>query len=1041
VAFTWALVSYEHSMGSRLTLFLQIRTGEARMAVLVAALFGLVEAGRGIGSNAVDALFFLRFGVQFLPYMYILLGAATFIVAVSYTAALGKLNRKDLYIGSLGLCVLIVLLEWAAIHLDLPLLYPLLWISINVVSAVLALQVWHVAGEVTDTRQAKRLNSIFISGGIFGSLIGNVATGRLAQLLGTQNLLVVYAALLLASFFLTIQIARRFFAPPQKMGRRVGVWTRLREGFDYERGSRMLRLLSYSSVVFSILFFSVSFPFSRVVSSSFPNEADVASFLGLFSAAATLITLIVSLGIANRLYAKFGLVNAVLVLPFVYLGGFILWGMDFSLATAVMVRLAQMVILGGLASPAWSSLYNVAPPERRAAVLGFDAAVPSQAGVVLSGVLLILAGRGLGNSQIFALGAVVAVVCAYLIWQMRSAYGEALVQALRAGRLEVFSGSVGAFSRLQSDSNALNVALSALHDARASTRRLAAEILTRMNAHSAIPALVSALKDDDVEVRVASLRALGKLGTNVVEKPVIEMLADWEPSVRTCALEVLVELHVPSSPSILSTLRQLLEDPKWNVRAQAAVVLASMGETESALPELNSLLRDADPEMRVAALGALGQIAAAFPGRGNGSRFEITAVIQATADQMPAVRRAACQTLGKIGDEAAIQALIRCLDDTVPTVRITAAESLRGFGGKATASLVQVLKDGTDPAQEAALEAFTPDDPKLLEPLSEYARREIAQILTWRELGAVIPPGGGVTKLVREMLSSRSAQSELRLVKTVGLLGNREAMGLVAKSLKSHDAETRAEAVETLETLGDKRLAKTIIPLLEDAIAIEDRAAALTPMEALAHLMSQKDAWARALAARAAAELGLNGLMPNLKVMEREDHDPLAREAAHEAFFRLAGNKEEVVSMETLQTVSSLERIILLREVPLFAELSPDDLKQIADVAREQLYPAGSVLFREGEEGDELYVLASGQVRVTKGSNGTERTVAKRGVGEFLGEMAIFESAERSATVRAEGDVRALVIDANAFKSILRDRPEVSLAVLRVLSRRLREMM
>ena len=189
------------------------------------------------------------------------------------------------------------------------------------------------------------------------------------------------------------------------------------------------------------------------------------------------------------------------------------------------------------------------------------------------------------------------------------------------------------------------------------------------------------------------------------------------------------------------------------------------------------------------------------------------------------------------------------------------------------------------------------------------------------------------------------------------------------------------------------------------------------------------------------SELGLRELVPNLKVMQRADRDPLARGAAHEALIRLDGEEEEVVPMETLQTVSSLERIILLREVPLFAELSPDDLKEIADVAREQLYPDDAVLFREGEEGDELYVLASGQVRVTKGSNGIEKIVARRGVGEFLGEMAIFESARRSATVRAEGEVRALVIDANAFKSILRDRPEVSLTVLRVLSRRLREMM
>lgn len=1011
------------------------------MAALVALLFGVIEAGRGIGSNTVDALFYLRFGVEFLPYMFMILGAATFVIAVSYTAALGRLRRRDLYIGSLGLFALVLVLEWAAIHSDLPLLYPVLWISVNVISAVLALQVWHVAGEVTDTRQAKRLNSIFISGGIFGSLVGNIATGKLAQLLGTQNLLILYAVLLGAGFLLTVEIARRFFVPVQKTTKHSGVWTRLREGFEFERGSRMLRLMSYASIVFSILYFSVSFPFSRIVSSSFGTEADVANFLGLFSAAATLITLVVSLVIANRLYARIGIVDAVLILPLIYFGGFVIWALGFSLVTAVTVRLAQMVVLGGVASPAWNSLFNVAPPERRGEVLGFDAAVPSQAGVVLSGVMLILADRGLGTTQIFTMGMIVALGCGYLIWQMRGAYGEALVLALRAGRFEVFGGGVGAFTRFRTDAEALRVAMGALRDVKASTRRLAVEILTRMKANPAIPSLVEALNDPDIEVRMAALSALGELGANEAAHSVIPMLGDRDTAVRARALETLARLKVTPTPALAAKLDELAQDHDLDIRAKAVVAIAKLGETQRAMRELKTLLTEQNPEARLAGLEAVSKIVSFDPNSAKGDEFDLALISKACADQMAIVRRAACLTLGNVGNVEGVETLVSCLHDPDSSVRNASIEALRKFGAKATAQVLQALNTGPDRVQEAALDALAPDDPNLLEPLIKYAEREIAQVQTWRRLKEVIPSRGNVSNLVCALLNSRASQSELRLVKTVGLLGNREAMELVAKSLKSRDSETRAEAVETLETLGDKRLAKTIIPLLEDAMAVEDGQQKWTTSEALAHLMAQKDGWARALASRAAAELGLRDLVPNLKVMARSDRDPLAREAATESLIRLEDGKDEVVSMETLQTVSSLERIILLREVPLFAELDPDDLKQIADVASERLYPADAVLFREGEEGDELYVLASGQVRITKGTNGSERVVARRGVGEFLGEMAIFESAERSATVRAEGDVRTLVIDANAFKSILRDRPEVSLAVLRVLSRRLREMM
>jgi CRP-like cAMP-binding protein len=66
--------------------------------------------------------------------------------------------------------------------------------------------------------------------------------------------------------------------------------------------------------------------------------------------------------------------------------------------------------------------------------------------------------------------------------------------------------------------------------------------------------------------------------------------------------------------------------------------------------------------------------------------------------------------------------------------------------------------------------------------------------------------------------------------------------------------------------------------------------------------------------------------------------------------------------------------------------------------------------------------------------------LAQHGSGDFVGEMAIIESAPRSATLRTQTDVRVLAIDGETFKRILRERSDVSFAVLRSISRRLREM-
>ena len=144
--------------------------------------------------------------------------------------------------------------------------------------------------------------------------------------------------------------------------------------------------------------------------------------------------------------------------------------------------------------------------------------------------------------------------------------------------------------------------------------------------------------------------------------------------------------------------------------------------------------------------------------------------------------------------------------------------------------------------------------------------------------------------------------------------------------------------------------------------------------------------------------------------------------------------------MDTLKTVSILERIMLLREIPIFADLSPEDLKHLAEIAHEEWYPQNTTIFQQGDEGHMMFVIVEGHVQVVRNTDGKDQIWAERGPGDFVGEMAIIESAPRSATLRTQSEVRILAIDDETFKGILRERPDVSFAVMRSISRRLREM-
>lgn len=101
--------------------------------------------------------------------------------------------------------------------------------------------------------------------------------------------------------------------------------------------------------------------------------------------------------------------------------------------------------------------------------------------------------------------------------------------------------------------------------------------------------------------------------------------------------------------------------------------------------------------------------------------------------------------------------------------------------------------------------------------------------------------------------------------------------------------------------------------------------------------------------------------------------------------------------------------------------------------------PAGTILFRDGDTGDEMFIIKSGKVKIFKKIGDVEKTLAVLGPGEFFGEMAIIDGQPRSASAQALEDCRLLVINSEIFDTMLRNNPEIAVRIIKKLSQRLRE--
>jgi CRP-like cAMP-binding protein len=134
------------------------------------------------------------------------------------------------------------------------------------------------------------------------------------------------------------------------------------------------------------------------------------------------------------------------------------------------------------------------------------------------------------------------------------------------------------------------------------------------------------------------------------------------------------------------------------------------------------------------------------------------------------------------------------------------------------------------------------------------------------------------------------------------------------------------------------------------------------------------------------------------------------------------------------------DAVALLRQVPVFDTLAPDDLERVAEVIVPRSFAAHQVIFREGDASDTCYVVRTGHARaIREHADGRVLSLAHFGPGDIFGELAMFDDERRSATVETLDEVDAIAILGPDMRRLLRQHPEISLKLVVALGRRLRE--
>lgn len=135
-----------------------------------------------------------------------------------------------------------------------------------------------------------------------------------------------------------------------------------------------------------------------------------------------------------------------------------------------------------------------------------------------------------------------------------------------------------------------------------------------------------------------------------------------------------------------------------------------------------------------------------------------------------------------------------------------------------------------------------------------------------------------------------------------------------------------------------------------------------------------------------------------------------------------------------------MDRLDLLRIVPIFTELDDKVLKKIVDIGLERKYTKNSIVFLEEEIGAILFIIISGKVKIVRTDDeGKEVILSILGTGDFFGEMALLDGLPRSATVVALDKTELFIIHRREFLELMENSPQIATSLMNELTRRLRK--
>ncbi|MBM3242165.1 cyclic nucleotide-binding domain-containing protein [Candidatus Poribacteria bacterium] len=570
----------------------------------------------------------------------------------------------------------------------------------------------------------------------------------------------------------------------------------------------------------------------------------------------------------------------------------------------------------------------------------------------------------------------------------------------------------------------------------------------------------------DQRVRATAIQTLCALHGQKAIKEVIGFLHDSSPHIRGATVIGLIKhggldgfLHAGEQ------LRALLDSPEPRGRLEGARVLGALG-VKSFYQPLMDLLEDDNIEVQISAIRAAAQIRApelipALLRKLSSARTRPYAT-EAIGSLVSKLLNSQC-TAAKLSDLEAL------LDDANQPIAVH-QQLISILQQQDSPQAVQILAKYLDADEDelrtwiyqALLNLRTPTP--IAPPLSPRTRGEARRtngiplsIETKRFREAlhkefqiayaleVLRSDVGMNDtdlLLYEVIERQKKQAVERILSLIALLYPNLPVDSVRASLAKSDSRLRATAIELVDNIADSEVKVFILPLIgsssDEKLTVARRRLGLknrSLTERLEELAHHTDIWLSTCVLYSIGAHKLTELAPIIETALAAEY-PLVRETAVDAFRHLypsERNGEKLLAFGLqgvhIMALSTIEKVLFLKTVPLFKQISGEELVEMVPIVHEVRFGRGETIMKQGDEGDCLYIIVEGEVAIKV--DGEEKAIRAR--GDILGELAVLSEQPRTADGIAQTDIIALRIDKADFWELMSERPEITIGVMKVL--------